>query len=775
MAAAATIFLWPVVTRDSAFTTAANTQSVRYPWAADGARYTQVPQSDEANLSYPWHVLLAETLERDGELAWWNPHSFAGGAPQFANGAAGQMSPVRLLTAMFVSPVAAHELSSWLHLVGAGFGAYLLMRQLRARWAGAVTTGLVWQHAGFVLAWLHLEVVTPTFVWLPVASLFVYRSVTGARRWSGVAGGVALALLFVSGHVLFAVITAAVVLGWGAALVVDAVRRSDRPERRVVARHALIGLVVPAVVGVGLAAVTVVPTIIELADSPRQTLEVGDLAGFGTPEFSELLLRIAIPDDLPLDADEINYQPFIGTFGALLALVGLFLRGRPGAGFARTVVIVGLGATVADPFRWLLLRLPGFDVFRPVGRYSLWAAFGLAILAGHAVDGIIDRSRRGGTNGINGTNGTTGRPRSGAFTVAAVVLLVGVALNTAQQLSWGRGANPTFWPREPESVFPTRPVLEAARSARTENGWPHLVVPVNRREGDDGYVPSTLSSELHVVFGIDATSGYSATVPSRTSVAVRVLRGDDVDRLLRQRGTTGAENPGFPSRRLRWDLLERFGVASVLLPPVLDPDDPDWGGDARSDVLGNVVHAGPDGFLVELAEPWAGAQLVGSTEIVPDDDAALRRFIEPGFDFRSYVVVTEAEARRADIGSGVVAAGAGTGSARLVERSTNAVTVGVSSAARSWLVLPVNWHEGWSARIDGEDTVVVRVDHNRVAVLVPAGRSEVEFRFGPPGLMLGVVLTIATMGGIAIAASAVFLRRRQPTGAGGFGRISKTN
>lgn len=723
----ATVFLWPSVSRQSVFTTTANTQTIRFPWAADGAPFRQVPQSDQANLSHPWHELLTRSLRDEGSLPTWNPHSFAGGAPLYANGSSGQLAPVRLVTAALVSPAAAHELSSWLHLVAAGWCAYWLLRVLGARLAGGLAAGLTWQSSGFVLAWIHLEVVTATFVYLPLTVALIHRAVRDRSLLAVAGAGVSGALLLVSGHLLFALMSLLVAGGYGVALAVEVVLRAG--DRRAAAFEAAGRLALTGGAMLGLAAVVLVPTAAELADSPRVPVTMAELRSIGNATPGEALLRVAWPDDLPLDADEINFQPFIGLVGAALAAIGFLTRRRRGSGLARVLVVVGLAAAVDGPVMWALHRLPLFDTFRPYGRLSLWATLGLVILVGHGADAVHDRVRP-----------WLERPDLGRLGAAGVVVAMLLAVNTAQLVSWGRGANPTFWPRSAESVLPTRPVLDAARSARTDAGWPEMVVPVNRREPGDPFIPSTLGSELHTAFGIDATSGYDSTVPTRTSQMVRILTGDPVEQVLAQPGRAGAENPGFHSSRLRWDLLDRLGVGLALLPPVLSPDDASWGPPERAATLGDVVHSGPDGYLVRVEGWGSGPQLVAGTELAADDDDALRRFTASGFAYRESVLLTPEQRGRLD----ALPDGSGAGEIRAAQRATTSARIAGEADGPMWLLVPVNWHEGWSATLDGRSVPVVRVNGQRIALLVPEGAFDVRLEFRPPGLSLGLAVSVLT-------------------------------
>jgi hypothetical protein len=74
----------------------------------------------------------------------------------------------------------------------------------------------------------------------------------------------------------------------------------------------------------------------------------------------------------------------------------------------------------------------------------------------------------------------------------------------------------------------------------------------------------------------------------------------------------------------------------------------------------------------------------------------------------------------------------------------NAPRAGLIYAADSWM-------PGWSARVDGRPAEILPANYAFRAVAVPAGRSEVELSYWPPGLTPGLVVTLASalaLGGV---------------------------
>jgi hypothetical protein len=86
--------------------------------------------------------------------------------------------------------------------------------------------------------------------------------------------------------------------------------------------------------------------------------------------------------------------------------------------------------------------------------------------------------------------------------------------------------------------------------------------------------------------------------------------------------------------------------------------------------------------------------------------------------------------------------------------------VEANTDAPAWLVLTDTWFPGWRARVDGDETPVLRAHHAFRAVALPPGRHDVELAFRPRGLVLGAIVS-----GLALAVVlALALGRPRPTG-----------
>jgi hypothetical protein len=105
-----------------------------------------------------------------------------------------------------------------------------------------------------------------------------------------------------------------------------------------------------------------------------------------------------------------------------------------------------------------------------------------------------------------------------------------------------------------------------------------------------------------------------------------------------------------------------------------------------------------------------------------------------------------------------IAAGAG-GRVSVVAESASRLRLSVEADEDALVLMRDAYADGWSARVNGARATVLRADGRHRAVAVPAGRSEVELRYRPPGVEQG--LLAALLSTAALAAICVRARRRE--------------
>jgi hypothetical protein len=141
--------------------------------------------------------------------------------------------------------------------------------------------------------------------------------------------------------------------------------------------------------------------------------------------------------------------------------------------------------------------------------------------------------------------------------------------------------------------------------------------------------------------------------------------------------------------------------------------------------------------------------LMGTTRIVPDQEAAFATLHDPAFQPLTEVILEGGEALT---GPG--------GAASITSWGVNDVWVDTSSEAPGVLLMAQTWYPGWQARVDGGDwQPVLRADAAFQAVPVPAGQHTVELRFRSLRQTWGIVIALLTL--VIVAVLMIFDGRRR--------------
>ena len=85
------------------------------------------------------------------------------------------------------------------------------------------------------------------------------------------------------------------------------------------------------------------------------------------------------------------------------------------------------------------------------------------------------------------------------------------------------------------------------------------------------------------------------------------------------------------------------------------------------------------------------------------------------------------------------------GTARVEEYSPNRVRVAASTPRDGLLVLSDTFYPGWRAFVDGREQPVLRGDSLFRTVPLAVGQHEVEFRFEPRSIQLGLLVSVASL------------------------------
>ena len=346
---------------------------------------------------YPYRDFAAQAV-REGRVASWNPYLFMG-APFMANSQVGFFYPFNLLLS-WLETTRAINWTIVLHIFIAASGAYvfarsILRRSIAAAFFAAISFGLggylgtqiehVNQLQG--LAWIG---------WVFLAYEFSQKKNSAFSiqhfRWVPLALLIALQLL--AGHTQAVFITL-VGLGcymlWQLSESVFAERPHGWRNYSLLVTRYLLPLLLAVLVAVGLSALQLLPTL----ELTRNSARSGGLPANLAVSFSldpRLLGHALLPDyDGALPAGG-EFTAFFSVAALMLLIIGVITLRRASTQTRAIAIVAFIGLFFAlggyNPLYYLLLKIPGFDLFRAPARWIVLFAFAGSLLAGVGLDAV---------------------------------------------------------------------------------------------------------------------------------------------------------------------------------------------------------------------------------------------------------------------------------------------------------------------------------------------------------------------------------------------------
>jgi hypothetical protein len=733
-------FFFPILFGNT-YTTIAGHHSAVYPWLAFNPQFRDYPQSDQADLTHPWRVFTKETL-RKGAFPFWNPHIFAG-EPFFTNGSSAVIYPPQFLANLFLPPDWAHDIISFIHVFASGLFMYLLLREFRAGFAGALFSAVAWMFSSFNLAWLHLEVVAPISMFLPLSVWLVARAFRHSSWACSLGATAALGTVFVSGHLLFCGLVYGIAIAYALILAIGGCRSiplSMTPVQRTKHIQGMLLRLALIIIGpAALSAVVLWPTILGLRALGRESLPYHLVHDSIRVPYSVFWSVFKAPE-LPVSESVMHRMLFAGTLTAVFAFIGIFRRVR-GAMFARILILaVFLVATDTLLLKAVYAILPQFSFFSPLGRLLNLFAFGLALLGGLGMDAVASRfQNRGIVQGLLG---------------------LAILLTAIQLLYYGRSLNPPFVPREAQNLYPETPLIRALKKTNAATTTtPGRILPLRASPRSRWTAPILYANEA-MVFGIDSIGGYDSTSPARSETLWRIISGQDPQEVLKMKYRRAFVS-SFESDRVRFNLLPKVGVTLLVTPPATEMES-QWRSEDSAPLQLEWRYSGPDGQVFAIKNASGGPWLVHHADNAANSAAALERFLEADFDVTRGVVLEAQDADKLHLSNGSLPAA--TDAVHVRENGVNSLRYQVTSSGAGWLVIPNSWDAGWQATVNGQKANVLKANYAFQAVAVPQGITEVQLRYRPCGFLPGAVLSVLTF--LALSIGGIHLRRSRSLNCG---------
>ncbi len=351
---------------------------------------------DAMSYYYPMTFFLVENLKQFS-VPLWNPHIFAG-LPSVADPQVSTFYPSKWLLALLSagSPLSykLYEGELLLHYFLAGLFMFRFLRSLGLLGFSALAGAFTFMFSGALVARTQHHTIILAMAWVPLLFMYVRLAIVNASVPSAVKAGLILGLQFLAGHPQTSVYTAVAI---GFYCVWEGVVRSAERHQFSELWRSGVTLVLTGVVGAGVAAVQLLPTV-ELSRISIRAARPEIESDFIGPLNPIHLIKLVLPNfwgglhrsDAWYRHDPTETTFYLGITALLLIAIALRFLDRRTLVWAVGAVFFLLLA-MADFLYWPRLfyyLAPKLNLFARHGNYFLFTTFCLSVLAGFGMDSL---------------------------------------------------------------------------------------------------------------------------------------------------------------------------------------------------------------------------------------------------------------------------------------------------------------------------------------------------------------------------------------------------
>jgi hypothetical protein len=751
----------------------------------------------------PWRT-AAWAILRSGHLPIWN--SLNGmGAPLLANYQSALLYPPNWVYFLILA-VSNIGWAAWglaivaaLHLVWAGLGIAFLARRLGIDKLGQTVSGLAFALSGYLVGRLGFLSINASVAWLPWVILGVEgilaRNQPPALIGNPVAGGelgrspsdhtfkkllgeiwdvrglaLCLGMQLLAGHAQIAWYTLLLAGLWAT---LGAWRREEfgRDENSLpkpLPKIQRIGttwarLLLAVLLGIGISAIQLVPTLEYLRESQRSTqvdYEFAMTYSFWPWRFLSLLA----PDMFgnPSHGDYWGYGNYwedalyIGMLPLLLAIFALVKRkSNTWPLFCLSLISMVLALGKNTPiFPWLYQHVLTFALFQAPTRWSIWAVFCLALMGGWGVTAW----RRPRDKGLYWS-------RLGTAGALAVTIGSGLAWYFLREINitylratalagiWGFGAGVLTLLAPPED---DDPVSSPAFLRKT---WPGAVVIIvladlwvagwGLNPGIDRsfyyqspYVDTTvhparldgriyLPEDLEEYQKYDRFMRFDSFYPEEDWQSLHQVLLSDLN-LLNGYSSVNNYDPLVPGRYAQW--MQRLAIENpTQQESILNLM-------AVSSVE-NIDSGAQNGVSFKQVGSGSRVRWLPCTIFVSAGEAALEKVYSDEVNLDTQIILEGKD----DAGTQECQGTDQQPRLKVTSETANDLNIQVDSSLDGWLLLSDVWYPGWRATVDGKGVRIWKADYLFRAIQLKSGAHEISFTYRPVSFYLGTLITVITI------------------------------
>lgn len=684
---------------------------------------------DVVDQIYPWKHFTIEELKR-GELPLWNPYSFSGN-PNLANY---QTSVFSFFNLIFLALpfVDAWSILILLQPLVAGISLYLFLRELKISKTGGTIGSIAFMFCGFVVVWMAYGTLSMAVALLPLGLFAAEKSFYDKKLLVDILIPLSITASFFSGHFqtsLYFVLYLFFYILFKYFLTRDL--------------SSLIRVGLLCLVGIFISLIQILPTVEFYKLSLRS--EIFSNSG-GIP--MQYLVTLFAPDFFgsPITGnswfgDYAEWASFVGIIPLLFSIFGVSARKEN-----RNVIffiltgLISLLLSLNTPLQSMIsvLKIPIFSTSLP-SRMIVIFSFSLTVLAGFGFDYFMKLIEKKNIKKIAlnlspmvivllslwisliikviPPDKTILSIRNlflpsfvfclviGLIMIAQVIrgrkafLIVGFIILLLSSFDSLRFANKWMPFDSRDYIFPRVRVIEEMQKrvglGRVYGDFWAYIDTYYHIPSIEGYDP--LYSKRYGEF-IESSANGQFTQAKKSLVSLP-KRGKYTDRVLDLLGVDLIYHPisrtnqgwAYPV----WEKLHKY----------------------------SVVYQDEKFQLFKNQEALPRAKLFYQYEVISDDELLIKRFYSDNFDFRDVLILEQNPGFEKSSKNDYLSKA----KAEITSYNPNRIVIDVFSEEPALLFLSDNYYPTWRAKVNGKLANIYRADYSFRAVVVPQGRSIVEY------------------------------------------------
>lgn len=709
------------------------------PWNAEyGMPTKNNAMPDILTQIFPWRYHSVQSL-KSGEWGLWNPYSFSGSA-HAGNYQASPYNPLNILFLLFPF-IDAWSLLILFQPLLAGIFMYIFLRSLDRTPEAALLGSAAFMFCGFLTVWMEYGTLGYSVLYLPLILYGIRQTATKDffYWWSGVFISAGVACSFLSGHFQMSVYVFLIALGYAFWTL--------KTKKRI-----LLGTLLFFGFGIVIALPQLVVSFESYVESNRTESFVSNA---GIPW--NYLITLFAPDFYgnPVTRNDwfgqyAEWASYIGVIPLLLALVGMLRRRNQQTSYFFWVFFISVLLAFVSPISRLFyeLKIPffstsvatrmivfcsfvfcyysafGFDEMKEIWReknkkfiflFSLSLIF-VCILVFALLHG--NKSFSASQVALAQRNSILSGLLVGSFVFGMLFglkfpkwrVLIMFTFLVFSLFDIYRFSNKWIPFEEKQYVFPETPTITYLKT----------VVGNTRVFGNIG-------NEVNTFFKLPSVEGYDALYQARYAEFVSAAGDGSIQPL--ERSIVKIDRQGAFTQK--W--LNLLGVRYILYKKS-DAHNiwvfPHWKYPTYS-----VVFSDQHYEVLENKEAFPRAFLVSSYTIETEKEKILEFLTSENSLLNKEIVIEEKPIQDPIQSEGEV---------KIIEYANETIKLEVNTSAPKLLFLSDVYSKNWSAYINGDKSPIYRANYAFRSVSVPAGYSQVQFRYEPQNFKFALFLSTGT-------------------------------